>query len=165
MKITLELEADDVHEWRWYKDTPFGVCHDMKYHNGLVFTLGQGAIYNDSTKLARSSIEAELINIDDKISKIIWMKKVIESQKFKMNLNIIYQDNTSTMRLVTNGKESSGKRKRHFDIKYFYITDLIDRKEVSIRHCSSNKMIADYFTKPLVGRKFVNMRKKRMNDA
>jgi hypothetical protein len=41
-----------------------------------------------------------------------------------VKLNIIYQDNTSTMKLERNGKESSGKRTRHFDIKYFYVTDL-----------------------------------------
>ena len=124
------------------------------------------AIWNESTKQkvnARSSTEAELISTDDKISKIIWMKRFIESQGFEKDLNILYQDNKSTIKLAENGKNSSGKRTRHFDIKYFYITDLINWKEVSIEYCSSNDMIADYHTKPLIGEKFRNMRKRIMN--
>ena len=88
-----------------------------------------------------------------------------------------------------NGKESLGKRTIHFDIKCFYITDLIKRKEVSIKFCPSNDMIADfyitdlikrnvvsikfcpsndmivdYLTKPLVGKKFFIQRGKIMNN-
>ena len=88
------------------------------------------------------------------------MNRFIESQGFHINLNVIYQDNTSTIKLAENGKYSSGKR----DIKYFYITDLINRKEVSIECCSSNDMLADYHTKLLlIGEKFMKMRNKIMN--
>ena len=68
------------------------------------------------------------------------MNRFIEKQGFHINLNVIYQDYTSTIKLAENGKYSSGKRTRHFDIKCFCITDLIDRKEVSIQDCSSNDM-------------------------
>ena len=138
----------------------------MESHTGSIFTLGKGAIWNESTKQkvnARSSTEAELISIDDKISKIIWMKKFIEAQGFEIDLNILYQDNMSTIKLAENGKQSSGKRTRHFDIKYFYVTDLINRNEVSIEYCSSNAMLADFHTKPLIGEKFKLMRDKIMN--
>ena len=119
----------------------------MKSHTGSTFTLGKGSIWNKSTKHkvnARSSTKAELISIDDKISKIIWMKQVIEAQGL-------------------NGKHSSGKRTRHFDIKYFYITDLINRNEISIEYCSRNDMLADYLTKPLILEKFKLMRNELMN--
>jgi hypothetical protein len=69
-------------------------------------------------------------------------------------INIIYQDNTSSMKLQENGKASSGKQMRHFDIKYLYVTDLVGRKEVNIEYCSTDEMLADYMTKPLVGNKF-----------
>ena len=92
------------------------------------------------------------------ISEIVWMKKFIEHQGFKVKLNVIYQDNTSTMKLVNNGKISSGKRTRHFDIKLFYITDLIAKDEVSIKYCPTDKMIADYMSKPVTGSKFREFR-------
>ena len=73
------------------------------------------------------------------------------------------RDNISSMKLETNGKASSGKRTRHFDIKYFYITDLIERKEVEIQYCPTDDMIADYMTKPLSGAKFHKFRTMIMN--
>jgi uncharacterized protein YcgI (DUF1989 family) len=78
-------------------------------------------------------------------------------------MNIIYRDNQSSMKMETNGKASSGKRTRHFDIKYFYITDLIQRGEVTIEYCPTDDMIADYMTKPLTGWKFKLFRKMIMN--
>jgi hypothetical protein len=90
--------------------------------------------------------------VDDKISRVLWTKRFLEWQEFVVKLNIIYQDNTSTIKLERNGKESSGKRTRYFDIKYFYVADLISRDEVEIEYCSTDEMLADYNTKPVVGR-------------
>ena len=70
-----------------------------------------------------------------------------------MNLNMIYQYNISSLRLETNGMESTGKRTRHFDLKLFYITDLVKRKEIEVKCCPTDKMLADYFSKPLTGNK------------
>jgi hypothetical protein len=162
----LTLEADDTNTLTWYIDAAFAVHADMKSHTGAVFTMGKGAIMSGSTKQkvnSRSSTESELIGVDDKIAKILWAKRFLEWQSFKVKLNIIYQDNTSTIKLEENGKESSGKRTRHFDIKYFYVTDLVDRKEVKVEYCSTDEMLADYMTKPLVGAKLRLFRDLIMN--
>ena len=162
----LHLEADNSATLKWYVDVSFAVHHDMKSHTGSSFTLGKGAVFADSTKQkvnARSSTEVEMVGVDDRISKILWTKKFIENQGFNISLNIIYQDNTSTIKLATNGRSSLGKRTRHFDIKYFYVTDLIGRNEVTIEYCSTDDMLADYYTKPLVGAKFVKFRKRLLN--
>jgi hypothetical protein len=162
----LTLEADDTQILTWYIDAAFAVHHDMRSHTGSTFSLGKGMIVSDSTKQkvnSRSSTEAELIGVDDRISKVLWVKRFIEYQGFKINLNLIYQDSTSSMRLENNGKWSSGKRTRHFDIKYFYVTDLIGRDEVAVLYCPTDDMIADYTTKPLTGTKFHYFRDIIMN--
>ena len=41
----------------------------------------------------------------------------------------------------------------------------INQKEVSIESCSSNDILAEYHTKPLIGKKFKNMRDEIMNIA
>jgi hypothetical protein len=74
-----------------------------------------------------------------------------------------HRDNQSAMKLEQNGKASCGKRTRHFNIKYFYITDLIQRKEVFIEYCPTEQMITDFMTKPLTGKKFQQFRKIIMN--
>jgi hypothetical protein len=45
----------------------------------------------------------------------------------------------------------------------FYITDLIANKEVVIKYCPTDDMLADYMTKPLTGSKFHKFRKQIMN--
>ena len=104
---------------------------------------------------SRSSTEAEFIAVDDVISKIIWTKLFMEAQGYKIKSNIIYRDNQSSMKMEMNGKSSSGKRTRHFNIKYYYITDLIKRGEVQIKFCPTENMIADYMTKPITGSRFI----------
>ena len=80
-----------------------------------------------------------------------------------MKLNIVYQDNTSTINLQKNGKPSSGKRTRNFDIKLFCITDLISRNEVEVKYCPTDDMIGDYMSKPLSGAKFKVFRNPILN--
>ena len=113
----LTLEADDTNSLTWYIDAAFAVHHDMKSHTGAVFTMGKGAILSSSTKQkvnSCSSTESEVIGVDDKIAKVLWMKRFLEWQGFAVKLNLIYQDNTSSMKLKENGKTSSGKRTRLF---------------------------------------------------
>ena len=89
----LTLEADKSATLYWYIDAAFAVHPDMKSHTGSTFTLGKGAISSSSTKQkvnSRSTTEAELIGVDDKIAKVIWTKKFIEEQGFEVKLNIIY---------------------------------------------------------------------------
>ena len=71
---------------------------------------------------------------------------------------IVYQDNESAIRLEKNGRRSCSQRTRHIDIRYFYIKDLVDKGIISIKHCPTELMIADFFTKPLQGALFYRMR-------
>jgi hypothetical protein len=43
------------------------------------------------------------------------------------------------------------------------VTDLVGRNEVVIEYCSTIEMLADYNTKPLVGRKLLLFRDRDMN--
>jgi hypothetical protein len=87
----LTLEADDSNTLTWYVDVAFAVHADMKSHTGAIFTMGKGAIISSSTKqkvMTSSSTELELVGVDDKISKILWMKRFLEWQNFKVKTNI-----------------------------------------------------------------------------
>ena len=147
-------------------DASFAPHIDYKSHTVACFTIGRGMISSFSNKQknnSRSSTEAELNAVDDKISKIVWTKRFIESQGFKINQNIIKQDNQSAIKLERNGTESVGKRTRHFNVKLFYVKDLIDKKDVEIEYCNTENMVADYFSKPLTGKKFNEFRGIIMN--
>ena len=64
-----------------------------------------------------------------------------------MKLNIVFQDNASIIKLEENGIASLMKRTRHFNIKMFYITDLIKNDLITIEYCPTKIMLADYITK------------------
>ena len=60
--------------------------------------------------------------------------------------------------LERNGKASSGKRTRHINIHYFFITDQVNMKKVANEWCPTKMIVADFMTKPLQGSHFRNLR-------
>jgi len=72
----------------------------------------------------------------------------------KNKKNYPYDDDDDDDDYEMNGKTNSGKRTRHFDIKLFYVTNSVERDEVTIECYPTDEMMADFFTKPLVGNKF-----------
>jgi hypothetical protein len=73
----LTLEANNYGKITWHLDAAFGVHNDYKSHTGAIMTLGKGCIQSISTN-ARSSTEAELISVDDIISKVMWTKLFLQ---------------------------------------------------------------------------------------
>jgi len=103
------MQADDTQTIKWYVDASFAVHKNFKSHTGATMTLGEGALCSVSAKqkvMSRSSTEAELVGLDDVISKVLWSKLFIEAQGHVVKTTIIYRDNTSSMKLEENGKAS-----------------------------------------------------------
>ena len=72
--------------------------------------------------------------------------------------NVIYQGNQRAIRLEKNGKRLSSKRKRHINIRYYFITNRIINQEASVEFCLNFDIIGDYFTKALQGSQFRRFR-------
>jgi hypothetical protein len=82
----------------------------------------------------------------------------MEAQGYQVQDNILFQDNKSAILLQKNGKASSSKRMKHVNIRYFIITDHVDKGDVSLVWCLTGDMIRDFMTKPLQGALFWNFR-------
>lgn len=82
----------------------------------------------------------------------------MEHQDLHIKSNVVYRGNQSTINLGENGKASSGKRTRYFNIKYLFITYSIKQKIPRIEYCPTYKMAADYMAKLLTGPKFEQFR-------
>ena len=160
-ELKLTLKANSANIIKWWIDAAYAVHNNMRSHTGATMSMGKGSILSKSTKQklnVRSSTEAELVGTDDIMPEIIWTNYFLEKQGYKSNDTIVYQDNKSAILLEKNGKTSSGKRTKHINVRYFFITDRINNKELHIEYCPTDKMIADYFTKPLQGTKFQEFR-------
>jgi len=84
--------------------------------------MGNGALLSGSAKQkinTRSSTEAELVGVDDVITKIMWTKLFIEEQGYEIERNILFLDNKSSILLESNGRKSADKRSRHINIRHF----------------------------------------------
>ena len=101
----------------------------------------------------KSTTEAELVGADDILPQLLWTKYFLEKQGYECNPTL-YQDNKSSILLEKNGRESSGKRTRHIRLRYFFITDRIEKKDLQVKFCPTDDMIANYMTEPLKGMKF-----------
>ena len=110
-----------------------------------------------------SSTESEVIGVHDVMPQLIWTANFLKAQGVNVNDTILYQDNLSSILLEKNGRASSTKRTRHMDIRYFFIKDRVDAKELQIEYCPTADMVADYFTKPLTGHLFYKLRDLIMN--
>ena len=133
----------------------------MRSHTGAAISFGIGVFGSESKmqKLnTKSSTEAELVAVSDVIPKVLFIQLFLEAQGYPIKENIIYQDNKSAMKLEINGRKSCGKRTRHVEIRYFYIKDLVEKGKIKIKHCPTEKMVADFFTKPLQGSLFRYLR-------
>ena len=82
----------------------------------------------------------------------------MKAQGFEVKKNVLYQDNQSTILLLKHGKKSSGQRTRAVNIRYFYLTDLIENEDLSVEWKSTDNMKADYNSKPKQGLAFRKFR-------
>ena len=134
----------------------------MKGHTGTTLSLGKGSVFSKSTKQklnATRSTEAELVGTYDSMLEVLWTTYFLKAQGYPAEQPVIYQDNKSAILLEKNGKMSSSKRTKHINIRYYFIQDRWAKGEVEIKYCPTDEMIADFFTKPLQGKKFVGFRK------
>ena len=128
-------------------------------------TFGRGAIMSLSRKQklnTRSSTEAELVGADDAATMILWTKHFMEAQGYKIDRNVIYQDNKSTILLIENGSKSAGKRSRALNVRYFFLTDQIEKGNLLVEYMPTDDMVSDYMSKPLQGAKFQKFRREIM---
>ena len=164
----MTMSSDNLQVIKWYVDASFAVHPDFKSHTGGVMKWGdngRGTIIGMSRKQklnTRSSTEAELVGVDDMATMILWTKLFLEEQGYRIRKNILYQDNKSAILLEENGKRSSGKRTRALNIRYFFITDQVEKGNVSIEYCPTDEMFGDFMTKPTQGQKFKYFRDELM---
>ena len=161
--LLLTLEADDMTVIQWWVDASFATHPNCRSHTGATLSFGKGSVYLLSSKQklnTRSSTEAELVGINDVLSMILWTRLFLEAQGYHVTDNVLHQDNESTIKLARNGRRSSSKQTRHIEIRYYFVTDHIERDCLRVSYCPTGDMLADYFSKPLQGslfRKFRNL--------
>ena len=160
-ELPLILSANGSGILKWWIDGSFAVHPNIRGHTGGGLSLGRGfpTVMSMKQKLnTKSSTETELVSVDECMPAVLWTRYFMDAQTYGVIENLVFQDNMSAILMEKNGKASSSKRTKHINIRYYFVTDRIKNKELSIKWCPTGDMTADFMTKPNQGSLFKNFR-------
>jgi hypothetical protein len=155
------LGADSLEAFFSWIDAAFAVHEDMRGHTGGATSMGTGAFMVKSSKQKQntlSSTECEHVGVAQYLPSPIWLSQFLKYQGYDVTDKTLYQDNESTIRFLKNGKKSAGKNSRHVDIRMFFSKDRIEAENIKVKHCRTNHMLSDFWSKPLQGALFRKFR-------
>lgn len=140
----------------WAEDTL-----DRKSTSGHYCSLNGGTISWFSRKqnvIALSSCEAEYVALAETCKEVTWIKQIAKEFNITVNPEVkVYTDSQSCIALVQNPKQ--GNRTKHIDLKYHYVKEEVERKNVRLEYVPTESNTADLMTKPLTGRRTEMLRK------
>jgi hypothetical protein len=170
LKMTKAREMVLTYRGDWnvtgFIDAAFG-CHlDGKSHSGAVICVGGACVLAISRKqkiVTKDSTEAELVALSDLITEIERCDEFMRNQGMKeIDIPVIFQDNTSTISLVTKG--GGKQRTKHLRVRQQLVKEKYDMKEVKIEYVKTQEMLADLLTKPIQVEHFQQMTKLLLGD-
>ena len=117
---------------------------------GYVSTFAGGPIAWKS-KLQKSSslssVEAEYIAACSASREAKWIRLLLAEMEFPITGPItIFEDNQGCISVSNNNRTDS--RTKHIDVKYHFVRDMIQCKQIALQYIPTDKMLADCLTKP-----------------
>ncbi|XP_012850949.1 PREDICTED: uncharacterized protein LOC105970659 [Erythranthe guttata] len=132
---------------------------DRKSTTGGCFYLGNNLVSWYSKKqnsISLSTAESEYIAAGSCCAQLLWMKQMVCDYGISQDLLHIYCDNMSAINISKNPVQHS--RTKHIEIRYHFIRNLVEEGTVSLEYVTTEKQLADIFTKPLDAQRFDSLR-------
>jgi hypothetical protein len=165
LELCLGVEEDNLKneiKLVGYSDASWGNDLDTrKSTTGYIFYVSGGVVSWTSKKqntVALSTTEAEYMALSHTTKEAIWLRGLLRELGYTQNqATTIFEDNQSCINLAKNPVHHA--RSKHIDIQHHFIREKIISKEIHLEYTPTEEMIADIFTKPLAGPKFLKFRK------
>ena len=159
----LTYSRGDNFKFKGWSNSNWGQdLNDSKSIAGYSFMVNDTAISWASKKqasVALSTCEAEYMAQAQTAQEAIWLKGFLqELDLLQPGPTTIFADNRGAIKLAENPEFH--KRTKHIKIKYHFIRELIEEKELTLVYKKTSEMIADGLTKPLAApahREFVKL--------
>jgi hypothetical protein len=180
--LGMALEPSKTLQVYAWIDASFGVHDDLKSHSGIVVGIGKGPTFAKSCvqKLnTSSSCEAEVVAVSDGLGQLLWTREFMQHQAYVFEPDgdgdtalaelqegasaVLFQDNQAAIVLHNGGASKRSSRTRHIAIRYFHVRDKVLKRQVEVRYCPTDDMVADILTKPLGGDQFERLRALLLN--
>jgi hypothetical protein len=112
--------------------------------------------------VALSTCEAELYAESAAIQELLWLRGMMKELGLNVQTgSVVHGDNQSTIAISKNGIRS--ERTKHIDVKYRFVTEVIERGDIQLKWVSTTEQQADIFTKALAQPAFEKLRRDLMN--
>lgn len=135
---------------------------DRKSTSGGAFFLGKRLVSWTSKKqnyTSQSTTEVEYVAAVVNCYNIIWFKQLLEGMKVEIKEPVVmFCDNTSAINISKNLVMHS--KTKHIAIKYHFVRELVQDKEIRLEYIHTKEQIVDIFTKPLPKDAFLYLRGK-----
>jgi hypothetical protein len=140
-----------------FTDSDFASQADRHSISGYTFRFHGGAISWSSKKqsiIALSTTEAEYIAGTHAAKEAIWLRLLIGEITSPLQLPTpIFCDSNGAIALAKD-RTLFHPRTKHIDIRYHYIREKVENRDITIIRVGTNDNVADIFTKPLARPKF-----------
>ncbi|KAK6126917.1 hypothetical protein DH2020_039332 [Rehmannia glutinosa] len=134
-----------------YSDSDYAGCRvDRKSTSDTCQMIGNRLVSWVSKKqnsIATSTTEAEYIAAGSCCAKVLWMRQQLRDYVIEEQEIPIMCGNTSAIAITWNPVLHS--RTKHIDVRYHFIRDHVEKKDITLEYISTDKKLADIFTKPL----------------
>lgn len=159
--IGLRYEASPA-QLEGFSDSDWGVKHSTSGHT---FHLGSATISWASKKqpsVALSSCEAEIMAGSEAAKEAIYLSAFLRELGFDMSEPPpLRMDNKSAIDLAYNPEHHA--RTKHIDRRHYFIRECVEQGRLRVPFVPTAENVADFFTKPLMGKDFFRMRDRVMN--
>ena len=145
-----------------FSDSDWAVKHSTSGHT---FHLGSATISWASKKqstVALSSCEAEIMAGSEAAKEAIYLSGFLH----ELGVNVgepppLKMDNKSAIDLAYNPEHHS--KTKHIERRHYFIRECVENGKLRVPFVPTDENIADFFTKPIMGKHFFNLRDKVMN--
>ena len=90
------------------------------------------------------------------MQKAIWFTCLVGGLGITREVLVLHNDKQSAIQLAKNPMHHF--RSKHFDMKYHFIQDMVEKKVVELHYCNTKDNLVDLFTKDVATRQFVMLR-------
>ena len=143
-----------------YSDSDYAGCKvDQKSTSRICQFLGWSLVSWSSKKqnyVALSIVEAEYVVADACCAQLLWIRQTLQDFGCHFTKIPLLCDNESAIKLANN--HVSHSRTKHIDIRHHFLRDHEAKRDIKIHHVSTEKQLADIFTKPLDEPRFWTLR-------
>ena len=134
-----------------YTDSDYaGDLDKRRSTSGYVFTLAGGAVSWRSRLqdcVTQSTTEAEYVGTSEASKESIWLGRLVTDLGIKQELPVLHCDSQSAIQLAKNPVFHA--KTKHVDVKYHFIRELIEDKQLQLVKVHITEIPADLLTKGL----------------